>query len=105
VVQQLLASGASAGGDIKAYVPLVANAVTVSSLLGVVFDVVRANPAVVLIGVVAFVLLLIVDRRLDSVYSEFWHRERRAFGRALKIKDPLPAAAETWQLGRLTTPR
>jgi len=101
-VQQLLASGASAGGDIKAYFPLVANAVTVSSLLGVVFDVIRLNPAVVLIGVTAFVLLLLVDRRLGLVYSEFWHRERRAFGRALKIKDPLPAAAEAWHLA---TPR
>jgi hypothetical protein len=68
--------------------------VTSSHWLNILFHVLQDHWWIIVLAGGAFVLSEEIDRRLDNLYSRFWHQARRALGRALETRDPQPAQVQ-----------
>jgi uncharacterized protein (DUF2235 family) len=68
--------------------------ITSSHWLNILFHVLRDHWWIVVLAGGAFVLSEEIDRRLDNLYSPFWHQARRGLGKALETRNPQPAQVQ-----------
>jgi uncharacterized protein (DUF2235 family) len=85
--REIIAPASTLGAKLSAF----SETVTSSHWLNILFHVLRDHWWIVVLAAGAFVLSEEIDRRLDDLYSRFWHQVRRGLGRALDTRDPQPA--------------